>query len=94
MNNWKIIGRIATIFGILGVIFAVIAALLNYEINVYLYSRLVPAGFIQVSAVNAMLPFLLVAMLSFAAAAIISAYGREKPADILVPVETQLSDPN
>jgi nicotinamide riboside transporter PnuC len=26
MNNWKIIGRIATIFGILSVIFAVIAA--------------------------------------------------------------------
>jgi uncharacterized membrane protein len=75
VNNWKVVAKIATAFGVLSIIFAAVSALLDYQLNTYLYT-MVPAGFTQTSAVNAMLPFLLISVLSFAVAAITNAYAR------------------
>lgn len=89
MSSWKVISKIATAFGVISVIFAAIAGLVNYQINTYLYSRLVPTEFIQISALNAMLPFLLAAVLSFAAAALISGYTRNRAQQAETPTEPE-----
>jgi hypothetical protein len=70
MKNLKIIGKIATGFGIIFAVFAAFAALLEYETLFYQYGNTAPAGFIQVVILTAMLPFLMLAVLSFLVAAI------------------------
>jgi hypothetical protein len=92
MDNWRLVGRVATAFGIISVIFAAVAAILNYQINTYIYGRLVPEGFIQVNVVNAMLPYLIIAVLSFAAAAIAGSHARDSIPEVQVPVEPQTTE--
>lgn len=78
MNNWRIAGQIASGFGIVSVVFAAFAAFINYEINTFLYGSIAPSGFIQMSALEAMLPFLILAVLSFVVAGIATRSAREK----------------
>ena len=70
MENWKIIGQIAAVFGIVFVVFAAFAAFLEYEMWSYQYGNLAPSGFIQVTILTAMLPFLMLAVLSFVVSAL------------------------
>jgi hypothetical protein len=67
MNNWKTVSQIAFAFGITFIIFAILAAIINYEINTLEYTN-APTWFFQVNALSAMLVFLLLAVLSFIAA--------------------------
>jgi len=69
MNNWKTIGQIASSFGIIFIAFAALAAFFEYETLSYLYGTVAPVGFIQFSVLNAMLPYLMLAVLSFIVAA-------------------------
>jgi hypothetical protein len=78
MNNWKIVGQIASGFGIIFIIFAVFSALINFEINTYQYGSSAPTGFLQVSALAAMLVFLLFAVLSFVVAGVTMRASKEK----------------
>ena len=77
-KNWRIVGRIATAFGALCIIFAAVAAIINYQFNTYFYGKTAPWGFIVVNILQAMLPYLLVAALSFAAAGIALRVPREE----------------
>ena len=70
MENWKIIGQIAAVFGIVFVVFATFAAILEYEALSYTYGNIAPSGYIQVSILTAMLPFLMLAILSFVVSAL------------------------
>jgi membrane protein implicated in regulation of membrane protease activity len=70
MSNWRTISKIAVIFGIVFIIFAAFSAFLTYQALILQYSSLVPASFIQVSILSAMLPFMLFAVLSFVVAAL------------------------
>jgi len=70
MENWKIIGQIAAVFGIVFVVFATFAAILEYEALSYTYGNIAPSGYIQVSILTAMLPFLMLAVLSFIVSAL------------------------
>jgi hypothetical protein len=70
MENWKIIGQIAAVFGIVFVVFAAFAAILEYEVLSYTYGNIAPSGYIQVSILTAMLPFLMLAILSFVVSAL------------------------
>jgi hypothetical protein len=80
MKNWKIISNIATCFGIAFVVYAAISAVLTYEsIDMQYGVGNVPANFIQLSILNAMLPFLLYAVLSFLVVAFTSRAGKETP---------------
>jgi hypothetical protein len=72
MDNWKIISRIASAFGIIFIIFAVYSAFTRYENMMVSYISTPPASFIQVNVLEAMTPFLLSAVLSFAVAVIIN----------------------
>ena len=91
MNNWKIVGQIASGFGIIFIIFAVFAALINFELNTYQYSCAAPAGFLQLSAVAAMIVFLLFAVLSFVVAGVTMRASKEKVGEEREPTmpETQ-----
>jgi hypothetical protein len=77
MNNWKIISKISVIFSIIFIVFAAIAAIINYQSLIIQYS-MVPTNFITVSILSAMLPFILFAVLSFVVAAIGSRAAKEK----------------
>lgn len=65
MNNWRIINKIALVFGIVFVVFTVLAAVINYELDKLSYSSLAPASFFYYSFITAMLPYLVFAVLSF-----------------------------
>jgi TRAP-type C4-dicarboxylate transport system permease small subunit len=60
------------VFGIVFIVFSGLAAIINYELDTTLYSSAVPAIFIGLSVLTAMLPFIVSAVLSFAVAASIS----------------------
>ena len=47
MINWKIINKIALVFGIVFIVFTVLAAVINYELDKVLYSSAAPASFID-----------------------------------------------
>jgi TRAP-type C4-dicarboxylate transport system permease small subunit len=70
MNNWKIINKFAVVFGIIFIVFTVLSALMNYELNKVLYAPGVPASLFYYNMIVAMLPFLLAAVLSFVVAAL------------------------
>jgi hypothetical protein len=80
MDNWRIIAQIAFGFGIISVIFAAIAAFIDYQLNTLQYA-IIPSSFIQTSALEAMLPYLLLAVLSFAVAGVTMRKASEKPAE-------------
>jgi large-conductance mechanosensitive channel len=70
MENWRIVGKIASGFGIIFILFSIITAFVNYE-AITLQSSFPPTGMLlQVYILNAMLPFLLFAVLSFIVAAV------------------------
>ena len=70
MENWKIIGQIAAVFGIVFVVFAALAAFLQYETLSLQYGNIAFSGLIQVIILTAMLPFLMLAVLSFVVSAL------------------------
>jgi hypothetical protein len=78
MNNWKIVNQIAFSFGIVFIVFAIFAALLNFEINSIAYGSNAPPAFIQLSALGSMLVYLLSAVLSFVVAWITMSSAKEK----------------
>jgi membrane protein implicated in regulation of membrane protease activity len=86
MNNWKILGKIATGFAIVFVVFAVFAAVITYNgmnLNPGYYS----AGAIQLAVLSSMLQYLLFAALSFVAAGFSMRAGKER-----TEVETPLPE--
>jgi len=89
MNNWKMVSQIASSFGIVFIVFAVFAALINFEINSYQYGSNAPAGFIQLSALASMLVFLLFAVLSFVVARITMRSAKENTSEEMQPVMPQ-----
>ncbi len=96
VNNWKIVGNIATCFGIAFVVYAALNAIITYEgIAVQYDITAVPASFVQISILNAMMPFLLYAVLSFLVVAFASRAGKETPEakeEELRDEETQLPE--
>lgn len=71
MNSWKIVGDIATVFGVAFIVFAVFQAVLTYEdLSIRYSGTIVPNGFFQESILTAMLPLLLFAVLSFLVAGV------------------------
>jgi nicotinamide riboside transporter PnuC len=76
MNNWRIVGKIATGFGIVCVAFAVYAAAITYggmNLNPGYYS----VQTIQLSILSSMLQYLFFAALSFVAAVFSMRAGKE-----------------
>ena len=65
MNKGKIIKKFAMIFGIIFIVFTVLAAILNYEYNKVFYTSAAPASLFIYSSVIAMLPYLVVAIVLF-----------------------------
>ena len=72
-------------FGIIFVIFSAFAAIINYELVTTMYSSAVPALFIGMSLLTAMLPFIVSAVLSFAVANITSKIEKSVPEKQQVP---------
>lgn len=64
MNNWKIVGTIATGFGVVSAVFAVLSALLTYSF-LNLQPDYYPASYIQLNILSSMFQYLLLAALSF-----------------------------
>ena len=65
MNNWKIINKIAIVFGIIFVVFTVLAGVFNYELVRYCMSQPLLRAYLHIHYLIAMLPFLAAAVLSF-----------------------------
>jgi mannitol-specific phosphotransferase system IIBC component len=65
MNNWRIINKIAFVFGLVLIVFTALAAFINYEFDRSYYTSAAPAGITIYSILAAMLPFLLAAVFSF-----------------------------
>jgi len=72
MNNWRIIKKIAFIFGIIFIVFTVLTAAINYELSKARYEGAPPASLFTYNYLTAMLPFLVTAVFSFAVAFLIS----------------------
>ncbi len=72
MVNWRIISKIAFAFGLIFIVFTVLASFINYELDKLQYSSAAPASFIDYSIITAMLPYLVLAVLSFAVYALSS----------------------
>lgn len=68
MVNWKIVNKFAWVFGIIFVVFTVLAGLFNYELNKVLYTSAAPESLFTYNVLVAILPFLLAAILSFVVA--------------------------
>ncbi len=49
MDNWKIVNKIAKIFGIIFVVFSALVAIVNYELVTMMYSSPPPAVFIALN---------------------------------------------
>ncbi len=77
MNNWKAISQIAALSGIVFIIFAALTAFINYQAITIQYSTFVPPSFIQISTIASMLPFIMLAVVSFVVAAIGSRAAKE-----------------
>ena len=65
MNNWKVISQIASMSGIVFIIFAAVNAVVTYESIILSYSMFVPTSFIIVSVFSSMIPYLMLAVISF-----------------------------
>jgi hypothetical protein len=76
MDTWKIIQQISVASGIISLVFAAFAAVLNYELMALEYSS-VPVEITIVVALQVMAPFLLLAIISFAVAWIIVGEGEK-----------------
>jgi hypothetical protein len=68
MDNWKIINKIAKIFGIVFVVFSALVAIVNYELVTMMYASPPPASFIALNIITATVPFIASAALSFTVA--------------------------
>jgi hypothetical protein len=93
MNNWKIVGKIATGFAIVFVVFAVFAAVITYN-GMNLNPGYYPADAIQLAVLSSMLQYLLFAALSFVVAGFSMRAGKEsteveKPLPEAQSTETQ-----
>jgi hypothetical protein len=65
MNNWGIIKKFSLWFGVVFVVFTVLAAVTNYGYNTVVYSSAAPASLFIYSILTAVLPYLLAAVISF-----------------------------
>jgi flagellar biosynthesis/type III secretory pathway M-ring protein FliF/YscJ len=63
--KWKIVSKIASVFGIVFIIFAIFAAVVNCELLVVEYGSAAPATFFLYNAIIALLPYATLAILSF-----------------------------
>ena len=72
MDYWKIISKIANVSGIVFVVFSGLAALINYEYFTTYYTSAAPVKLIEMGILMAMLPYVISAVISFAAAGLIS----------------------
>lgn len=77
MNNWKIVSQIATAFGIAFIVFAALAAFITYGQLTIQYESSIPAGYVQLSVLGAMVPFMLFAVLSLVVAGLSSRSAKE-----------------
>jgi len=88
MNNWRVVGRIATGFAIICVVFAVFAAVITYNgmnLNPGYYS----ASTIQLAVLSSMLQYLFYAALSFTVAGFSIRAGKEGAELETPPTEAQ-----
>ena len=80
MDSWKMVNRIAFVFGIVLAVFAVVAALATYELDTALYLATAPAKLIYMSVLTAALPFVVGAVLSFVLQILTSSAARSEAA--------------
>jgi hypothetical protein len=73
MDNLKIVGQIASGFGIVFIVFAAFQAFVAYQQVAY---QSPPASILQAYILSAMLPFLLFAVLSFVVGAVTIRQGK------------------
>jgi hypothetical protein len=99
--NIRIIGQIASIFGIIFVVFAAFAAIVNYEGITAQYGSSIGIEVLQYTLLTAMLPYLLYAALSFTVAGVVmrstkpqAAPEETKPRETSeVPSQSERDDP-
>ena len=84
MNSWKLLRKVAIIFGIVSIVFTVLSAYINYELNHLLYMPTAPASLFEYNVILAMLPFLFAVILSF-----LVAFYSSRAANSAAETETQ-----
>ena len=90
MNNWKVISQIAALSGITFIVFAALAAFINYQAITIQYSTFVPASFIQISTIASMLPYIMLAIISFVVAVIGARAAKEAVENEHIPTHAHL----
>jgi hypothetical protein len=68
MDTWKIVHKIANIFGIIFVVFIAVVAIVSYEMTTMMYLSPPPAAYIGLTIVTAVIPYIVAAVLSFTVA--------------------------
>jgi len=72
INNFTIFKKISLWFGVIFIIFTVLAGVINYLYNHVVYTSSAPASLFIYSVLTAILPYLLAAVISFVTFALIS----------------------
>ncbi|MGD0070788.1 MAG: hypothetical protein ABSB71_04425 [Candidatus Bathyarchaeia archaeon] len=76
MKNLKIIGKVATVFGIASIVFAVLSAIVTYCL-LQIASPTAPTDYVVFCILSTMLPYLFFAVLSLVIAVISRRVGKE-----------------
>ena len=77
MMNWKVVKRIANAAGIVSIVFAIISAVLTYNIIRISYALSPPVDYVQMTILSGMLPYLFYAIVAFTVSAFASRSAKE-----------------
>jgi hypothetical protein len=76
MKNLKIIGKVATFFGAISVVFVVLSAIVTYKL-IQIASPTAPTDYVAYYVLSTVLPYLFVAVLSLIIAVVLRGVGKE-----------------
>ena len=75
--NWKIVAILASVVGIMSVVFAVISAFVTYRLIVITSFLSTPTEYVQLTILSVMLQYLFYAIVSFTVAAFAARVGKQ-----------------
>jgi len=94
--NWKIVAILASVVGIMSVVFAVVSAFVTYRLIVITSFLSTPTEYVQLTILSVMLQYLFYAIVSFTVAAFAARAGKqsrkETPWQPQVEIETKPSE--
>ena len=90
--NWKIVSRIATAAGIVSIAFAVISAILAYNL-IMITTFQPPMDYVQMTILSQMLPYLFYSIVAFTVSSFASRASKTAPPEQTQPTAQPQTEP-